>query len=38
VGVAVVENSICPMSFYMNGESDMNNVVPHNGGNSDQSP
>jgi hypothetical protein len=37
VGVAVVENSTNPMSSYMDRESDMNNVVLHNSGDSDQS-
>jgi hypothetical protein len=35
-GIAVVENSINPMSSYMSRESDMNNVVLHNDGDSDQ--
>ena len=36
-GVAVVEYSTNPMSSYIDRESDMNNVVLHNGGDSDQS-
>jgi hypothetical protein len=36
MGVAIVRNSTNPMSSYMNRESDMNNVILHNDGDSDQ--